>query len=148
MGTSQTKNHRQVMATRAIIARGGTGGHIFPGVAIAQEFRRRDPAAEVIFVGTKKGLETRVVPREGFRLELIEVAALKRVKAAKRLRSLVLLPRSFLAVRSLIMRFRPDVVIGVGGYASGPVVLVAALMGVPTVVAEQNAMPGFTNRVL
>jgi UDP-N-acetylglucosamine--N-acetylmuramyl-(pentapeptide) pyrophosphoryl-undecaprenol N-acetylglucosamine transferase len=148
MGTRQTKDHRQVMATRAIIAGGGTGGHIFPGVAIAQEFRRRDPAAEVIFVGTKKGLETRVVPREGFRLELIEVAALKRVKAAKRLRSLVLLPRSFLAVRSLIMRFRPDVVIGVGGYASGPVVLVAALMGVPTVVAEQNALPGFTNRVL
>ena len=136
------------MATRAIIAGGGTGGHIFPGIAIAQEFRRRDPAAEVIFVGTNKGLETRVVPREGFRLELIQVAALKRVNMAQRLRSLLLLPRSFLAVRSLIKRFHPDVVIGVGGYASGPVVLVAALMGVPTVVAEQNALPGFTNRVL
>lgn len=136
------------MATKAIIAGGGTGGHIFPGIAIAEELRRRDPAAEVIFVGTAKGLETQIVPHHGFQLELIEVAALKRVSMGKRLRSLALLPRSFFAVRSLIKRFKPYVVIGVGGYASGPVVLVAALMGIPTLVAEQNALPGFTNRVL
>ncbi len=133
---------------RVIIAGGGTGGHIYPGIAIAQEFRRRNQNAEVIFVGTARGLESRIVPREGFRLELIDVAALKRVSMSSKLRSLALLPRSFAAVRSLVRAFRPEVVIGVGGYASGPVVLTAALMGVPTMIAEQNALPGFTNRVL
>lgn len=99
-------------------------------------------------MGTARGLETKIIPREGFNLELIEVAALKRVSIVKRVKSLLMLPKSFLAVRSLIKQVRPDVVIGVGGYASGPVVLMAALMKVPTLVAEQNAMPGFTNRVL
>ncbi len=136
------------MATKAIIAGGGTGGHIYPGIAIAREFMRRDPDSEVIFVGTAKGLEARIVPAQGFRLELIDVAALKRVGFVRRVRSLLLLPRSFFAVRSLIKKVQPDVVLGVGGYASGPVVLVAALMGIPTLVAEQNALPGFTNRVL
>lgn len=135
-------------AISVIIAGGGTGGHIFPGVAIAQEFRRRNPQTQILFVGTARGLETKIIPREGFKLELIEVAALKRVGLLKRIKSLLLLPKSFLAVRSLIRQIKPDVVIGVGGYASGPVVLVAALMGVPTLVAEQNALPGFTNRVL
>src|SRR5262245_21664647 len=131
-----------------IIAGGGTGGHIYPGIAIAQEFRRRNPDTQILFVGTAKGLETKIVPREGFKLELIEVAALKRVRLINRVKSLLMLPKSFLAVRSLIKQVRPDVVIGVGGYASGPVVLMAALMDVPTLVAEQNALPGFTNRVL
>ncbi len=131
-----------------IIAGGGTGGHIYPGIAIAQEFKRRNPKCEVIFVGTARGLETKIVPREGFALELIEVAALKGVSIAKRGRSLLMLPKSFFAVRSLLRKYRPDVVIGVGGYASGPMLLVASLMRVPTMVAEQNALPGFTNRVL
>ncbi|MGH9768935.1 MAG: undecaprenyldiphospho-muramoylpentapeptide beta-N-acetylglucosaminyltransferase [Blastocatellia bacterium] len=131
-----------------MIAGGGTGGHIYPGIAIAQEFRRRNADTQILFVGTAKGLETKIIPREGFNLELIEVAALKRVGFVNRVKSLWLLPKSFLAVRSLIKQVRPDVVIGVGGYASGPVVLMAALMDVPTLVAEQNALPGFTNRVL
>ncbi|MBP6820484.1 MAG: undecaprenyldiphospho-muramoylpentapeptide beta-N-acetylglucosaminyltransferase [Acidobacteria bacterium] len=131
-----------------IIAGGGTGGHIFPGVAIAQEFKRRNPETQILFVGTARGLETKIIPREGFKLHLIEVAALKRVSLLKRIKSLLMLPKSFLAVRSLIQQFKPDVVIGVGGYSSGPVVLMAALMDVPTVVAESNALPGFTNRIL
>ena len=131
-----------------IIAGGGTGGHIYPGIAIAQEFKRRNPHCQIVFVGTARGLETKIVPREGFKLELIEVAALKGVSIAKRGRSLLMLPQSFFAVRSLIRKYKPDVVIGVGGYASGPMLLAASLMGVPTMVAEQNAMPGFTNRVL
>ncbi|MBO0858887.1 MAG: undecaprenyldiphospho-muramoylpentapeptide beta-N-acetylglucosaminyltransferase [Chloracidobacterium sp.] len=131
-----------------IIAGGGTGGHIYPGVAIAQEFRRRDADTQILFVGTARGLETKIVPREGFNLELIEVSALKRVGYVNRIKSLLTLPKSLLAVRSLIKRVRPDVVIGVGGYASGPVVLMAALMDAPTLVAEQNALPGFTNRAL
>lgn len=135
-------------AISVIIAGGGTGGHIFPGIAIAQEFKRRNPETKVLFVGTARGLETKIIPREGFDLHLIEVAALKRVSLLKRIKSLLLLPKSFLAVRSLIQQVKPDVVIGVGGYSSGPVVLVASLMGVPTLVAESNALPGFTNRVL
>ncbi len=131
-----------------IIAGGGTGGHIYPGIAIAQEFKRCNPACEIIFVGTARGLETKIVPREGFKLELIEIAALKGVSVTKRGKSILMLPKSFLVVRSLIRRHKPDVVIGVGGYASGPMLLIASLMGVPTMVAEQNALPGFTNRVL
>ncbi len=131
-----------------IIAGGGTGGHIYPGIAIAQEFKRRNAATEIVFVGTARGMETKIVPREGFRLELIEVSALKGLSMAKRIRSLLLLPKSFFVVRSLIRRLRPEVVIGVGGYASGPVVLVAALLRIPTMVAEQNALPGLTNRML
>ncbi|MFN7928361.1 MAG: undecaprenyldiphospho-muramoylpentapeptide beta-N-acetylglucosaminyltransferase [Blastocatellia bacterium] len=136
------------MIGSVIIAGGGTGGHIYPGVAIAQEFRRRNPNCGIVFIGTARGLETKIVPREGFKLELIEVAALKGVNAAKRMRSLLLLPKSFFAVRSLIGKYRPDVVIGVGGYSSGPMLMVASLLGVPTMVAESNALPGFTNRVL
>lgn len=131
-----------------IIGGGGTGGHIYPGIAIAQEFKRRNANCEIVFVGTARGLENKIVPREGFKLELIEVAALKSVSVGKRIKSLGMLPRSFLVVRSLINKYRPDVVIGVGGYASGPMVLTASLMGIPTMIAEQNALPGFTNRML
>ncbi len=131
-----------------IIAGGGTGGHVYPGIAIAQEIRRRDPAGRIIFLGTARGLETRIVPAEGFPLELIEVRALKRVGWRAQLSALLLLPRTFLAVARLLRQYRPGLVIGVGGYASGPVVLVAALLGIPTLVAEQNAWPGFTNRIL
>ncbi|MGH9836020.1 MAG: undecaprenyldiphospho-muramoylpentapeptide beta-N-acetylglucosaminyltransferase [Blastocatellia bacterium] len=131
-----------------IIAGGGTGGHIYPGIAIAQEFKRRDADTHIVFVGTARGLETKIIPREGFNLELIEVAALKRVGFINRIKSLLMLPKSFFTARSLIKQFKPDVVIGVGGYASGPVVLTASWMGVPAMVAEQNALPGFTNRVL
>ncbi len=135
-------------ALSVLIAAGGTGGHVFPGVAIAQELKRRNSDTKILFVGTARGLETKIVPREGFELHLIEVSALKRVGIIQRIKSLLLLPKSFLAVRSLIQQFKPDVVIGVGGYASGPVVLIASLMGLPTLVAEPNALPGFTNRVL
>lgn len=136
------------MALKVIIAGGGTGGHIFPGVAIAREFQRRDEKNEVVFVGTEHGLETKIIPREGFKLELIHVAALKSVSMAKRIKSLLMLPGSFLEVRKILKSFRPDVVIGVGGYSSGPVLLLAALQGLPTMVVEPNALPGFTNRVL
>lgn len=136
------------MALKVIIAGGGTGGHIFPGVAIAREFQRRDEKNEVIFVGTEHGLEKKIIPREGFKLELIHVAALKSVSMAKRIKSLLMLPGSFLEVRKILKSFCPDVVIGVGGYSSGPVLLLAALQGLPTMVVEPNALPGFTNRVL
>ena len=133
---------------RTVIAAGGTGGHIFPGIAIAREIKRRNPEAELLFVGTARGLESKIVPREGFELELIKVSALKGVSMLQRSKSLLELPPSFTAARGILKRFKPDVVIGVGGYSSGPTLLMAALMRMPTMVVEPNAMPGFTNRVL
>lgn len=134
---------------RALIAAGGTGGHIYPGIAVAKEIVRRDPSSVVRFVGTAKGLETRLVPQAGFGDPLlIESAGLVNMSLRERLRGLMIMPRSFVAARRLIREFRPDVVVGAGGYVSGPVLLTAALMRVPTLVMESNAVPGFTNRTL
>jgi UDP-N-acetylglucosamine--N-acetylmuramyl-(pentapeptide) pyrophosphoryl-undecaprenol N-acetylglucosamine transferase len=133
---------------RVLIAAGGTGGHIYPGIAVAKEVMRRDASSVVRFVGTARGLETRLVPQAGFELSLIESAGLKNVGAAGKLKGLLLLPKSFFAARSLIKEFRPDLVVGVGGYVSGPVLLTAALLKVATLVLEPNALPGFTNRRL
>lgn len=133
---------------RLLIAAGGTGGHIYPGIAVAREVMRRDASSSVRFVGTARGLETRLVPQAGFELSLIESAGLKNVGMGARLRGLLLLPKSFLAARKVIREFKPDIVIGAGGYVSGPVLLMAALMRIPTLVMESNALPGWTNRVL
>ncbi|HKO35858.1 MAG TPA: undecaprenyldiphospho-muramoylpentapeptide beta-N-acetylglucosaminyltransferase [Pyrinomonadaceae bacterium] len=133
---------------RVLIAAGGTGGHIYPGIAVAKEIMRRDPNSVVRFVGTARGLENRVVPNAGFELSLIESTGLKNVGLAARLRGLLLLPKSFFAARRLIREFRPDIVVGAGGYVSGPVLLTAAFMKRPTLVMDSNALPGFTNRRL
>src|SRR5450432_3880948 len=132
---------------RLLIAGGGTGGHVFPGIAIAEEVSSR-PGGEVLFVGTARGLEATRVPAAGFRLELLDVSGLNRVGAAALARGLARLPWAFWQAQAVLRRFRPDVVIGVGGYISGPVVLAAALLGYPTAILEQNSYPGFTNRVL
>ena len=133
---------------RVLIAGGGTGGHLYPGIAVARELRRRDPAVEVSFVGTARGIEARVVPREGFPLDLIRVAGLKGMSVIDRARGAALLPLAGLDAWRVLSRRRPDVVVGVGGFASGPVVLLAALRRRPTMLLEQNAMPGLTNRLL
>jgi UDP-N-acetylglucosamine--N-acetylmuramyl-(pentapeptide) pyrophosphoryl-undecaprenol N-acetylglucosamine transferase len=133
---------------RVLIAGGGTGGHIYPGIAIAREIRRRHPAAELLFVGTERGLEMKIVPAEGFRLETITISGLKGTGLLKQLKSLLALPKSLLDARSILQRFQPSVVVGVGGYSSGPPVLMAALMGIPAMLQEQNALPGLTNRLL
>jgi len=133
---------------RMLIAGGGTGGHLFPGLALAEEVKTRHPRNEVLFVGTARGLETRIVPKNGFRLELIEVSPLKRQGTRGTLRGLFRLPRSVWQSSRILRRFDPDVVVGVGGYASGPVVMTAWMMRIPTAVQEQNALPGFTNRAL
>jgi UDP-N-acetylglucosamine--N-acetylmuramyl-(pentapeptide) pyrophosphoryl-undecaprenol N-acetylglucosamine transferase len=133
---------------KVLIAAGGTGGHIYPGVAVAKEIMRRDETNEVLFVGTAKGLETRIVPESGFQLSLIHSAGLKNVGSVARIKGFGLLPRSFLEARKIIRQFRPHVVVGAGGYVSGPVLLMAAIMGVPTLVMDSNALPGFTNRRL
>jgi UDP-N-acetylglucosamine--N-acetylmuramyl-(pentapeptide) pyrophosphoryl-undecaprenol N-acetylglucosamine transferase len=133
---------------KVIIAAGGTGGHIYPGIALAHEFKRRDAATEILFVGTPKGLESKIVPHEGFQLEMIQVGALKSVSVVQRGKSLMQLPMSFVAALRILKRFKPDVVIGIGGYSSGPTLLMATLARIPTMIVEPNAMPGFTNRVL
>lgn len=133
---------------KVLIAAGGTGGHIYPGIAVAKEILRRDETSEILFVGTARGMETRIVPEAGFQLSLINSTGLKNVGFVGKLKGLTILPKSFLEARKIIRQFRPHVVVGAGGYVSGPVLLMAAIMGVPTLVMDSNALPGFTNRRL
>jgi len=135
-------------AMRVLIAAGGTGGHIYPGIAVAKEIMRRHPDSEVKFVGTARGLENKLVPQAGLELSLIESAGLKNVGVAARASGLLILPKSLRQARALIKEFRPDVVIGAGGYVSGPVLLTASFTKLPTLIMESNALPGWTNRVL
>jgi UDP-N-acetylglucosamine--N-acetylmuramyl-(pentapeptide) pyrophosphoryl-undecaprenol N-acetylglucosamine transferase len=136
------------MALPVLIAGGGTGGHLYPGIAVARELMSRVPDAEVTFVGTAAGIEARVIPREGFELELIRSAGLKGKSLESLARGVSLLPLSAADAWQVISRRRPAVVIGVGGYSSGPVVMLAAARGIPTLLMEQNAIPGLTNRLL
>ncbi len=133
---------------KVLIAAGGTGGHIYPGIAVAKEILRRDANSQVRFVGTARGLETKIVPENGFELLTIESAGLKNVGFAGTIKSLLLMPKSFLAARRIIREFAPDVVVGAGGYVTGSVLLTASFMRIPTIVMESNALPGFTNRRL
>lgn len=136
------------MPDTLMIAGGGTGGHIYPAIAIAREFLSRDAARKVVFVGTEYGLEKTIVPRAGFPLEFISVGGLKGKGALELLRNLFRLPLGFLQAWRVVGRHRPNVALGVGGYSSGPVLLAAWLRRVPTVIHEQNAYPGLTNRML
>src|SRR4051812_18171085 len=133
---------------KLLIAGGGTGGHLFPGVAIAEELRAREPGAVVRFVGTARGLEARVLPELGWDLTMIEVSGLKTVGVWGAVKGLFRLPRALWQARRVVKEFAPDAVIGVGGYASGPVVMMARLRGRPTAICEQNSIPGFTNKLL
>ncbi|HJR61565.1 MAG TPA: undecaprenyldiphospho-muramoylpentapeptide beta-N-acetylglucosaminyltransferase [Vicinamibacterales bacterium] len=133
---------------RIVIAGGGTGGHLYPGIAVAREILRRRPDAIVTFAGTARGIEARVIPREGFELDTLRSVGLKGTSAAALARGLALLPLSAIDAWRIVSRRRPDLVIGVGGYSSGPVVAIAAARRIPTLLLEQNAVPGFTNRAL
>jgi len=132
---------------RVLIAGGGTGGHIMPALAIADALEKQYQA-ELLFVGTARGLESRLVPQAGHSLELIKVGQLKNVSLVTRLRTVLDLPMSVLHCRALLKQFRPDVVIGVGGYASGPAMVAAILAGIPTLAVEPNAFPGLANRLV
>lgn len=133
---------------RVVIAGGGTGGHLYPGIAVARELLRRRADARVSFAGTARGIEARVLPREGFDLDVIRSGGLKGKSLAERLRGAALIPLGLADAWRLLSARRPQLVIGVGGYSSGPVVLAAALRGIPTMLLEQNAVPGLTNRLL
>jgi UDP-N-acetylglucosamine--N-acetylmuramyl-(pentapeptide) pyrophosphoryl-undecaprenol N-acetylglucosamine transferase len=133
---------------RVLIAGGGTGGHLFPGIAVAREIVRRVPDAVVTFAGTARGIESRAVPAAGFQLDVLRSAGLKGTSLRARARGVSILPASGLDAWRIVSRRQPDVVVGVGGYSSGPVVLTAATRRIPTLLLEQNAVPGLTNRLL
>src|SRR6201985_1346129 len=132
---------------RVLIAGGGTGGHVIPALAIARELKTRFQA-EVLFVGTARGIENRLVPAAGFGLMNIKVGALKNVSLMTRLRTLVDLPMAVIHARKIISVFEPDVVVGVGGYASGPAMAAAILSRIPTLAFEPNYVPGFANKIV
>jgi UDP-N-acetylglucosamine--N-acetylmuramyl-(pentapeptide) pyrophosphoryl-undecaprenol N-acetylglucosamine transferase len=130
---------------RVVLAGGGTGGHVIPALAIAQQLKK-DFGAEVLFIGTPRGMENRLVPPAGFQLKLVKVGALNRVSLATRVRTIVDLPRAVWDASGMLSGFRADVVVGVGGYASGPAMAAAILKRIPTVAFEPNVVPGFANR--
>ena len=131
-----------------MVAGGGTGGHIYPAIAIAREYLARDAARSVVFVGTEKGLEKTIVPKAGFPLEFIDVGGLKGKGGVDLVRNVLRVPKGFIQAWRLIGKHRPSVVLGVGGYSSGPVLLAARMRRVPTIIHEANAFPGLANRVL
>lgn len=143
MGIWRAKKTRRV-----VIAGGGTGGHLFPGVAVVEAIEARDPSVEVAFVGTQRGIEFRVIPRLGYRLELVDVPTLKGGGVKGWATGLARLPKSGLGALGVLRRLKPGLVISVGGYAAGPMTMAASLAGVPTALMEQNSVPGMTNRLL
>lgn len=132
---------------RALIVGGGTGGHVIPAIAIARELQAKY-GAEVLFMGTPRGVEGRMVPAAGFPLRMVQVGALKNVSAITRLKTMFALPLAILAAGKIIAEFKPTVVVGVGGYASGPGMITAILRGTPTLAFEPNLVPGFANRMV
>lgn len=131
-----------------LISGGGTGGHIYPALAIANEIKKRDKDAEILYIGTKNGLEAELVPKAGFNFETVRVMGLSR-KIDKEF--FIALKELFIGLkesRKIIKQFNPDIVIGTGGYVSGPIVLLGSLMGKKTLIHEQNAYPGITNKIL
>lgn len=131
-----------------IIAGGGTGGHLFPGLALAEELKRRDGSAQLIFVGTEHGIEARIIPREGYPIKFVRSEGMVGISFAKKLKATFKLCLSFVDSYRILETLRPDAVIGVGGYSSGAIVLLASLKSIPTMIHEQNSVPGLTNRLL
>ena len=133
---------------KVLIAGGGTGGHLFPGLAIAEELRSRDERNEVFFVGTENGIEARIIPREGYPIKFVRSEGIVGKSFVKKVRAIVKVLLSALDARRILNSVVPDIVIGVGGYSSGAVVLIAGLKSIPTMIHEQNSVPGLTNRML
>jgi UDP-N-acetylglucosamine--N-acetylmuramyl-(pentapeptide) pyrophosphoryl-undecaprenol N-acetylglucosamine transferase len=131
---------------KILIAGGGTGGHLYPGIAVAAEAKKE--GIEVLFVGTARGIETRVVPKEGFNLKLINAGRFKGMGASQKIKTLYSIPAGAAEAARVISAFGPDAVLGVGGYASFPAVLAAKIMGKPVILQEQNAVPGLANKFL
>ena len=132
---------------KVIISGGGTAGHLYPGLAISKRLKEREPGIQITFVGSKRELEKQIMEHHKARIIPLKIEGLKG-KGLKIIKSLLLLPYSFLKSLIILTRNKPNLVIGVGGYSSGPIVLLSALMKIPTLILEQNVLPGFTNRLL
>ncbi len=137
-----------IRAKTILFAGGGTGGHLFPGIALAEEFCRRQPELEIVFAGTRRGIEARIIPELGYPLVFLEVHGLVGVGGRRRLKALLNFPKAVIQALILLVRYRPALVVGLGGYASAPVLLAAMVAGLPWVLQEQNAFPGLVNRIL
>jgi len=133
---------------KLLIAGGGTGGHLFPGMAVAEEFLARAPSNEVLFVGTERGIEARAVPAAGYRIELITAAGIRGKGLFSQIKGAAMMLYGYALSRKILKSFQPDMVLGVGGYASLPMVLAAKGMQTPRYIHEQNAIPGMTNKLL
>jgi len=133
---------------RVILSGGGTGGHIYPAVSIAKEIKKQYKNAEILFIGTERGLESNIVPKEGFELYKIKVRGFERKLSLGNVAAVKESFTSLFRVSKKIREFKPDIVIGTGGYVCGSVLLAAALLNVPTLIHEQNAFPGITNKIL
>jgi UDP-N-acetylglucosamine--N-acetylmuramyl-(pentapeptide) pyrophosphoryl-undecaprenol N-acetylglucosamine transferase len=133
---------------RIVIAGGGTGGHLFPGIAIAEEFFKRDDKTRIIFIGTQRGIESKMLDKFGYELKTIDIEGVKGRGIKALIKGAFQIPISIWQSKFILKQFHPDIVFGVGGYASGPAVLAAHFMNIPTAIAEQNAIPGITNKIL
>jgi len=138
----------KVFSGPVVIAEGGTGGHLYPGIALARELQSQEKGIKIFFVGTSRGIEAQVLPREGFPLELVRVEGLLGKGVIQGIRVLCRFPLSLWDSFRILKKVRPALVIGVGGYASGPFLLASTLKGIPRVILEQNVIPGMTNRFL
>ncbi len=133
---------------RLIITGGGTGGHIYPALAIARAVKERVPSVEILYIGTKKGLESKIVPRAGLPFKTVDISGIDRSSMLKASKTLIKFPKSFFQAWDILKKFRPDIVLGTGGYVSFPIVLAGTFMPCTTIIHEQNAMPGLANRNL
>lgn len=133
---------------RVILSGGGTGGHIYPAIAIANKIKEKNPNAEILFIGTEKGMESDIVPKSGYEIKFITVSYLKRKISFHNIKSAGMLLKGIIEARSIIKKFNPDIVIGTGGFVCGPVVYMASKLGIKTIIHEQNVFPGLTNRIL
>lgn len=133
---------------KLLIAGGGTGGHLFPALAIAEAVKAEEPGSEILFVGTRRGIEARIIPDSGYPIRFITARGMRRTGLFNTVAALWELPKGLLESVTILREFRPDYVLGVGGYASGPTVAAAVLTGVPTGIQEQNSVMGTTNRIL
>lgn len=133
---------------KMIVTGGGTGGHIYPGISIAKAFQKKESDNEIVFVGTNRGMEAEIVPKEGFQFYALKVKGIQRKICLENIYALLLFFASLIDSYKVIKKIKPDLVIGTGGYVSGSVALVSSLMGIPTYLHEQNAIPGITNQFL
>lgn len=131
-----------------VVTGGGTGGHIYPAIAIAKSIKKHDKDAKIIYIGTEKGLESEIVPRENFEFKTVRIQGFSRKLSIETFKSLFMIIQGLLDSKKILKKFKPDIVIGTGGYVCGPVVYQANKMGIPTIIHESNAFPGITNKIL